>query len=88
MNLSIKNIDELKWFCTSQELKDFVNKYNSGQEKSIIKQVPLNQYNISMIKKLSNIFSIQKRYRGPRLRGGFMRECHKRDAERVSVYIR
>jgi len=42
----------------------------------------------TIIDQIAKVIPIIRRYRGPRLRGGLMRECHKQDAERVSIYGR
>ena len=65
-----------------------LNKYDSGDDKALAKQIPLTADNISIIDAIARVVPITRRYRGPRLRGGFMRECHKQDAERVSIYAR
>ena len=65
----------------------WINKYDSGTEGSLVKQVPLNGENLKMIDKLKQFVPIVRRYRGPR-GGGFCRECTKANAERVSIYIR
>ena len=82
-----KNIDPLKWFCMPEDIKEWVAKYECATEGSLVKQVPLTEFNKNMIKRISKVFKIQRRYRGPRAKN-IHRECHKHLAERVSVYIR
>ncbi len=66
----------------------FLKKYDAGNEKALAKQIPLTADNIAIIDGIAKVIPITRRYRGPRIRGGFMRECHKQDAERVSIYAR
>ena len=82
-----KYIDPLKWFCMPQDIKDWINRYDSGTEGSLVKQVPLTDFNKNMIDRIAKIVPIVRRYRGPRAKNRH-RECHKQNAERVSVYIR
>ena len=78
----------LEKFVKLPQFYPFLNKYNSGDDKALAKQIPLTADNISIIDAIAKVVPITRRYRGPRLRGGFMRECHKQDAERVSIYAR
>ena len=87
MKMEQKYIDPLKWFCMPQDIKDWIGRYDSGKEGSLVKQVPLTEANKNMIDRIAKIVPIVRRYRGPRTKNRH-RECHKRNAERVSVYIR
>ena len=78
----------LEKFVKLPQFYPFLNKYDSGDDKALAKQIPLTADNISIIDAIARVVPITRRYRGPRLRGGFMRECHKQDAERVSIYAR
>ena len=82
-----KKLDELKKFVMFPELYDFFDKYDSGSEASLVKQVPLTKENIRIIDKIAKKIPIIRRYRGPRSKN-IHRECHKHMAERVSVYLR
>jgi len=82
-----KELDELKKFVIFPQYYDFFKKYDSGQEKSLVKQVPLTKQNIMIINEIAKKIYIVRRYRGPRAKN-IHRECHKHLAERVSVYIR
>jgi len=81
-------ICDLKKFVMFPEFADWFRKYNSGDEQSLAKQIPLTEENIKVIDHIAKVIPIVRRYRGPRMRGGLMRECHKQDAERVSIYAR
>jgi len=81
-------MDELEAFVKFPQFYPFLKKYDSGDEKSLAKQIPLTPDNIAIINGIAKVIPIIRRYRGPRLRGGLMRECHKQDAERVSIYVR
>ncbi len=78
----------LEKFVKLPQFYPFLTKYDSGDDKALAKQIPLTADNISIIDAIAKVVPITRRYRGPRLRGGFMRECHKQDAERVSIYAR
>lgn len=69
------------------EFGEFFAKYDSGEEGSLVKQVPLTKENMDIINKIAKTIPIIRRYRGPRTKNRH-RECHKQNAERVSVYIR
>ena len=81
-------MDELEAFVKFPQFYPFLKKYDSGDEKSLAKQIPLTPDNIAIINGIAKVIPITRRYRGPRMRGGLMRECHKQDAERVSIYVR
>lgn len=81
-------MDELEAFVKFPQFYPFLKKYDSGDEKALAKQIPLTPDNIAIIDGIAKVIPIIRRYRGPRTRGGFMRECHKQDAERVSIYAR
>lgn len=87
MNIAKKRIDPLKWFVMPLEIKQWIDQYSSGTENSLVKQVPLTDFNKNMIDRIAKIVPIVRRYRGPRAKN-IHRECHKHMAERVSVYIR
>ena len=87
-NASRSKMDELEAFVKFPQFYPFLKKYDSGDEKALAKQIPLTPDNIAIIDGIAKVIPIQRRYRGPRVRGGFMRECHKQDAERVSIYAR
>jgi len=79
---------ELEAFVKYPQFYPFLKKYDAGSEQALAKQIPLTPDNIAIIDAIAKVVPIQRRYRGPRTRGGFMRECHKQDAERVSIYAR
>lgn len=82
-----KQLDPLKKFVMFPEFSDWLRKYDSGDEQSLVKQVPLTSENIGIINKLAKIVPIVRRYRGPRAKN-LHRECHKHMAEKVSIYLR
>ena len=86
--VSKTKMDELEAFVKFPQFYPFLKKYDSGDEKALAKQIPLTLDNIAIIDSIAKVIPIIRRYRGPRTRGGFMRECHKQDAERVSIYAR
>ena len=85
---SRSKMDELEAFVKFPQFYPFLKKYDSGDEKALAKQIPLTADNIAIIDGIAKVMPIIRRYRGPRVRGGYMRECHKQDAERVSIYAR
>tara|TARA_B100001094_G_C17695452_1_gene560071 strand:- start:104 stop:568 length:465 start_codon:yes stop_codon:yes gene_type:complete len=87
-NPSRSKMDELEAFVKFPQFYPFLKKYDSGDEKALAKQIPLTADNIAIIDGIAKVMPIIRRYRGPRVRGGYMRECHKQDAERVSIYAR
>ena len=80
-------IDELKKFVMFPEFADWFRKYDSGDEQSLAKQIPLTEENINVIDRIAKVMPIVRRYRGPRSKN-IHRECHKKDAQRVSIYAR
>jgi hypothetical protein len=78
----------LEKFIKLPEFYSFLKKYDAGSEHALAKQIPLTQENIEKIDAIGKIVPIQRRYRGPRLHGGLCQECHKQDAQRVSIYLR
>lgn len=81
-------MEELEAFVKFPQFYPFLKKYDAGDERALAKQIPLTPDNIAIIDGIAKVIPIIRRYRGPRLRGGYMRECHKQDAERVSIYVR
>jgi len=85
---SRSKMDELEAFVKFPQFYPFLKKYDSGDEKALAKQIPLTADNIAIIDGIAKVIPIIRRYRGPRVRGGYISECHKHDAERVSIYAR
>ena len=70
-------------------IRDRIMRYDAGSEQALVKQVPLTEDNITMIDRLAGMMLVTRRYRGPRHNSrNFTRDCPKKDAERVSVYLR
>ena len=82
-----KELDPLKKFVMFPEFGEFFSKYDSGGEESLVKQVPLTKENIDIINRIAKTIPIIRRYRGPRSKN-IHRECHKKNAERVSIYLK
>ena len=81
-------MDPLVRFCLPIQLQKWIQLYRAPHpEAAIVKQVPITEHNLQLIQELSEIIPIRRRYRGPRSRG-FCRECHRANAERVSVYFK
>jgi hypothetical protein len=78
----------LEKFVKLPKYYNWLKQYDAGSEMALAKQIPLTDENCGIIDAIAKIIPIQRRYRGPRLRGGYMRECHKQDAQRVSIYVR
>ena len=78
----------LEKFVRLPKFYNWLKKYDAGEEVAIAKGIPLTDENKTIIDQIAKVIPIIRRYRGPRLRGGLMRECHKQDAERVSIYGR
>ena len=78
----------LEKFVRLPKFYNWLKKYDAGEEVAIAKQIPLTDENKTIIDQIAKVIPIIRRYRGPRLRGGYMKECHKQDAERVSIYGR
>ena len=88
MNTIQTGWDPLVKFFLPTHLQQWIQLYRAHMgEKAIVKQVPITEENLQRIRELSEIIPIRRRYRGPRSRG-FCRECHKVNAQRVSVYFR
>jgi len=84
-------MDPLVNFCLPLDLKSWINDYRApSTEGALVKQVPLNEFNNSMIDRLSRIVPIVRRYRGPRsgYKTNSSRDCKKQYAERVSIYLK
>ena len=85
----VKKMDELEKFCLPPDIQSWIMKYDAGSEQALVKQVPLTEENISMIDRLAGMMLITRRYRGPRHNSrNFTRDCPKKDAERVSIYLK
>ena len=85
MNTQNPGMDPLVRFCLPIPLQQWIQLYRAPHpEAAIVKQVPITEENLLRIRELSEIIPIRRRYRGPRSRG-FCRECHRSNAERVSV---
>ena len=81
-------MDPLVRFCLPIQLQKWIQLYRAPHpEAAIVKQVPITEHNLQLIQELAEIIPIRRRYRGPRSRG-FCRECHRANAERVSVYFK
>jgi hypothetical protein len=88
MNTQNPGMDPLVRFCLPPQLQKWILQYRAPHpEAAIVKQVPITEHNLQLIKELSEIIPIRRRYRGPRSRV-FGRECHRANAERVSVYFK
>ena len=90
-----KQLDPLKKFVMFPEFGDWLKKYDSGTEQSLVKQVPLTDKNKNIIDKIAKIVPIIRRYRGSSrvLPNGIFykrprEHCTKVGAERVSIYLR
>ena len=90
-NQSIK-LSALEKFVKLPKYYNWLKQYDAGSEGALAKQIPLTDENRDIINAIAKVIPIQRRYRGPRLRGGCIyvmcRECHKQDAQRVSIYVR
>ena len=88
MNTQNPGMDPLVRFCLPPQLQKWIQQYRAPHpEAAIVKQVPITEENLQLIRELAEIIPIRRRYRGPRSRG-FCRECHRANAERVSVYFK
>jgi hypothetical protein len=88
MNTKTPGMDPLVRFCLPIQLQQWIQQYRAPHpEAAIVKQVPITEHNLHRIQELAEIIPIRRRYRGPRSRG-FCRECHRANAERVSVYFK
>jgi hypothetical protein len=85
----VRKMDELERFLLPPDIQSWIMRYDAGSEQALVKQVPLTEDNISMIDRLADLLPLTRRYRGPRHNSNNMhRDCPKKDAERVSVYLR
>jgi hypothetical protein len=88
MNTIQTGWDPLVKFCLPTQLHQWILQYKAHpREVAIVKQVPITEENLQRIRELSEIIPIRRRYRGPRSRV-FGRECHRVNAQRVSVYFK
>lgn len=88
MNTNTPGMDPVVRFCLPIQLQQWIQQYRAPHpEAAIVKQVPITEENLLRIRELSEIIPIRRRYRGPRSRG-FCRECHRSNAQRVSVYFK
>jgi hypothetical protein len=88
MNTQNPGMDPLVRFCLPIQLQKWIQQYRAPlPERAIVKQVPITEHNLQLIQELSEIIPIRRRYRGPRSKG-FCRECHRANAQRVSVYFK
>ena len=88
MNTKNLGMDPLVRFFLPIQLQKWIQQYRAPHpEAAIVKQVPITEENLLRIRELAEIIPIRRRYRGPRSRG-FCRECHRSNAERVSVYLK
>ncbi len=82
-------MDELEKFFLPPDIQSWIMRYDAGSEQALVKQVPLTPDNITMIDRLAGMMLVTRRSRGPRHNSrNFTRDCPKKDAERVSVYLR
>jgi hypothetical protein len=85
----VKKMDELERFFLPPDIQSWIMRYDAGNEQALVKQVPLTEDNISMIDRLAGLLPLTRRYRGPRHNSrNFTRDCPKKDAERVSLYLK
>ena len=84
----VKKMDELEKFFLPPDIQSWIMRYDAGSEQALVKQVPLTPDNITMIDRLASMMPLTRRYRGPRHNFSMTRDCPKKDAERVSVYVR
>ena len=84
-------IDRLVKFCLPLEMQNWLNEYKApGYEYAFAKDIPNTLDNHKMTNKLSKIFPLRRKYRGPstefyRRPGAF---CHKEQADRFALYFR
>ena len=88
MNRQSIKLSVLEKFVKLPKHYNWLKQYDAGSEGALAKQIPLTDENKKIIDAIAKIIPIQRRYRGPRLRGGMCRECHRQDAQRVSIYVR
>jgi len=88
MNTQNPGMDPVVRFCLPSQLQQWIQLYRAPHpEAAIVKQVPITEENLMRIRELAKIIPIRRRYRGPR-NNLFGRECWKRQALRVSVYLK
>ena len=88
MNTNTPGMDPVVRFCLPIQLQQWIQQYRAPHpEAAIVKQMPITEENLLRIRELAEIIPIRRRYRGPRSRG-FCRECHRSNAQRVSVYFK
>jgi hypothetical protein len=84
-------IDPLVKFCLPKELQEWIAQYRAPQpERAIVKQVPINEYNLQRVDELAKIIPIRRRYRGLWRNDEGRRVSYvlKSNAVRLSVYPR
>jgi hypothetical protein len=84
-------IDPLVKFCLPKELQEWIAQYRAPQpERAIVKQVPMNEYNLQKVDELAKIIPIRRRYRGLWRNDEGRRVSYvlKSNAVRLSVYPR
>ena len=93
--MSNNKINKLLKFCLPKDLQNFLNSFDSGEESSIAKQIPLTVSNQKKIEALSKIVPLRIRYRGSRNHPMDHRPAHRRYqdcvkqfASRVSLYLK
>ena len=84
----VKKMDELERFCLPPDIQSWIMRYDAGSEQALVKQVPLTPDNITMIDRLASMMPLTRRYRGPRHNYNSTRDCPKKNAERVSIYLK
>jgi len=92
-------LDPLALFCLPAEQQAFLRQYPSSKgEGSFAKNIPVTAENMATIKRIAQVIPIIRRWRGS---SRYLEEfgkppyyyrpyayCHKRGAERVSLYYR
>jgi hypothetical protein len=84
-------MDPLIEFCLPKELQEWITQYRAPQtERAIVKQVPINEYNLQRVEELSKVIPIRRRYRGLWRNGEGRRVSYvlKYNAVRLSIYPR
>ena len=82
-------MDELEKFFLPPDIQSWIMRYDAGSERALVKQVLLTPDNITMIDRVAGMMLVTRRYRGPRHNSRyFTRDCPKKDAERVSIYLK
>ena len=81
-------VDTLKFWFLPKECRKLLEKHQAHPlEKAVARQIPI-KGNEETIEKLVKMLKLKRRFRGPRTRYTFMRDCVKADAERVSLYYK